>query len=271
MRERVSAGLLPAVVWSRGEQICPPFRHSLAEYEAIINNASTRDSLTSRSTLAASKGNTVNVLESSTALLSTSTLIRNEPVQARSTARLATLLDSAAAVIDEIGYERLTTAMVAERAGASIGTVYRYFPDRIAVLQSLAARNSERLLSSITSELVAGRHASATDAVLAVAHATAELFRTEPGYRSIRVGDVLDLLPPQTESSANAVMADAVTDALVAGYGVTDSADVRLTVGTAIEVIDALVARAFARAAQGDARLMAEVDRAVRAVVAGRL
>ena len=60
---------------------------------------------------------------------------RNEPVQARSTARLTALLDAAAAVIDEIGYERLTTAMVAERAGASIGTVYRYFPDRIAVLQ----------------------------------------------------------------------------------------------------------------------------------------
>ena len=246
-------------------------RHSHVEYEAIINIAPTRDSLTSRSTLAASKGNTVNVIDSNTALLSTSALIRNEPVQARSTARLATLLDSAAAVIDEIGYERLTTAMVAERAGASIGTVYRYFPDRIAVLQSLAARNSERLLGSIAHELAAGRHASATDAVLAVAHATAELFRTEPGYRSVRVGDVLDLLPPHTDATANAVVADTVTDALVAGYGVTDSAEVRLAVGTAIEVIDALVARAFARSAQGDTHLLAEADRAVRAVLAGRL
>ena len=44
--------------------------------------------------------------------------LRNEPVQARSTARLAALMDAAAAVVDEIGYERLTTAMVAERAGA---------------------------------------------------------------------------------------------------------------------------------------------------------
>ena len=68
-------------------------------------------------------------------------LLRNEPVQARSTARLTSLLDAAAQVVDEIGFERLTTAMVAERAGASIGTVYRYFPDRIAVLQSLSARS----------------------------------------------------------------------------------------------------------------------------------
>jgi len=69
-------------------------------------------------------------------------VIRNEPVQARSAARLTALLDAAAHVVHEIGYERLTTAMVADRAGASIGTVYRYFPDRIAVLQSLAARSA---------------------------------------------------------------------------------------------------------------------------------
>lgn len=213
----------------------------------------------------------MNIIESSTPLLSASAPIRNEPVQARSTARLATLLDSAAAVIDEIGYERLTTAMVAERAGASIGTVYRYFPDRIAVLQSLAARNSERLMGRVAAELVPARHASATDALLAILDAMTELFRTEPGYRSVRVGDVLDLLPPTTESTANAAMADVVADALVAGYGAADTVEVRLAVGTAVEIADALVARAFARDGRGDAALLAEAARAVRAVVAGRL
>ena len=221
--------------------------------------------------MASSKGVIVTIIQSSTPLLSASAPIRNEPVQARSTARLATLLDSAAAVIDEIGYERLTTAMVAERAGASIGTVYRYFPDRIAVLQSLAARNSERLIGRVSAELVAGRHLSATDAVVAVLGAMTELFRSEPGYRSVRAGDVLDLLPPQTELTANAMMADAVTDALVAGYGVADTADVRLALGTAIEIADALVARGFARAAQGDTGLLAEAERAVRAVLADRI
>lgn len=221
--------------------------------------------------MAASKGSIVNITESNAPSLSAAAPIRNEPVQARSTARLVALLDSAAAVIDEIGYERLTTAMVAERAGASIGTVYRYFPDRIAVLRSLAARNSERLMGHIAGEIVAGRHASATDAVLAVLRATADLFRSEPGYRSVRLGDVLDLLPQQTEATANAQVADVVTDAVVAGYGVSASADARLAVGTAIELVDALVARAFARDPQGDPVLLAEAERAVRAVLADRI
>ncbi len=221
--------------------------------------------------MARRKGYTVLTIDSSAALLSSAAPIRNEPVQARSTARLATLLDSAAAVIGEIGYERLTTAMVAERAGASIGTVYRYFPDRIAVLQSLAARNVERLMVRTADELQAGRHASATDAVLALRAVTVDLFRTEPGYRSLRAGDVIDLRPSSTEATANAMLATAVADALVAHYGVTDSADVRLVVGTAVELIDALTARAFARSERGDAELLAEAERALRAVLAGRL
>ncbi len=83
-------------------------------------------------------------VETESVVTGATTLLRNEPVQARSNARLTSLLDAAAAAIDAVGYERLTTAMVAERAGASIGTVYRYFPDRIAVLQSVAARSIDR-------------------------------------------------------------------------------------------------------------------------------
>ncbi|NHF63642.1 TetR family transcriptional regulator [Microcella pacifica] len=202
---------------------------------------------------------------------SASALIRNEPVQARSTARLATLLDSAAAVIDEIGYEKLTTAMVAERAGASIGTVYRYFPDRIAVLQSLASRNLERLMVRVSEKLSRAEHASAQDALLAVVDVMVDLFRTEPGFRSLRAGDVLDLLPPTTEEPASVVVATAVGDALAERFGVADTAEFRLAVGSAVEVADALVARAFARSSSGDEALVAEARRSVAAVVADRL
>jgi AcrR family transcriptional regulator len=197
--------------------------------------------------------------------------IRNEPVQARSTARLATLLDAAAAVIDEIGYERLTTAMVADRAGASIGTVYRYFPDRIAVLQSLAARNSERARELVQSELVADAHPTALDALLAVLDVTAELFRSEPGYRALRVGDVLDLLPHGDDATGNSVLASVVVRRLDERFGVGSGASERQAIETAVEVIDALVARAFARTPDGDPRWLAEARRIVTATVTGVL
>jgi len=64
--------------------------------------------------------------------------LRNSPVQARSVDRLATILDAARQVLEEVGRDRLTTGMVAEAAGCSIGTLYRYFPDRVAVLDAIA-------------------------------------------------------------------------------------------------------------------------------------
>jgi AcrR family transcriptional regulator len=182
-------------------------------------------------------------------------LIRNEPVQARSTARLAALLDAAAQVVDEIGYERLTTAMVADRAGASIGTVYRYFPDRIAVLQSLAARNEERITAAVLAEIRVDKHASWGEAMDAVIDLYVEAFRTEPGFAAIRLGDVLDLRPAEG-TPRNTVLAGRIFDALAAAYDLSDTEQARFAFEAGYELTDALVARSFARDRDGDVRYL---------------
>ena len=173
-------------------------------------------------------------------------------MQARSAARLTALLDAAAATVDEIGFERLTTAMVAERAGASIGTVYRYFPDRIAVLQSLAARNLERVLDRVVAEVRRPSHADWLAALTAGFGIFVEAFRSEPGFRSLRLGDVLDLGPAASERSYNSMVADTIMDALVQRFGIVDSPRTRFVFEVAIEVSDALAARAFAHDQNGD-------------------
>ena len=173
-------------------------------------------------------------------------LIRNEPVQARSTARLAALLDAAAEVVAEIGYERLTTAMVAERAGASIGTVYRYFPDRIALLQSLAARNAERTIDKMLEFIASPDYANWAEALGATFDHLVSVFRDEPGFASLRLGDVLDLRPAEG-MPANAVVAHQLFAALVERFDLPDTEEGRLALEAAVECVDALVARAFAR------------------------
>ncbi|MET1046071.1 MAG: helix-turn-helix domain-containing protein, partial [Hyphomicrobium sp.] len=44
--------------------------------------------------------------------------------------RVAALLEAAAAIIAEKGYDGATMAEVAARAGAQIGSLYRFFPNK---------------------------------------------------------------------------------------------------------------------------------------------
>jgi AcrR family transcriptional regulator len=39
--------------------------------------------------------------------------------------------------LTEVGYEAATMTEIANRAGASIGTVYQYFPNKEALVQAL--------------------------------------------------------------------------------------------------------------------------------------
>ena len=190
--------------------------------------------------------------------------IRVEPVQARSTARVNALLDAASDTIHDVGYELLTTAMVAERAGASIGTVYRYFPDRVAVLQALAARNRDRVIHALTVRLEREKPVTVITHIDTVLDSLVEVFRSEKGFRSLRTGDVLDIRPATSPRSGNSEIARVISDDLRERLGMRLDSAARLAVETAVEVMDALLGRAFVHSDKGDGTLIDEARRVAR-------
>lgn len=195
-------------------------------------------------------------------------MLRNEPVQARSTARLASLLDAAAEIIDEIGYERLTTAMVAERAGASIGTVYRYFPDRIVVLQSLSARALGGFVEATRTQILDPAHENWWESIAACIDGMVAAFRTIPGYRSLRLGDVLDVRPVLSAQSGSTVVAAAAAETVAERFGLP-SEGLAHRLETVMVMCDALLARAFLYGAEGNEEFIAEAKAISRAYLTG--
>jgi AcrR family transcriptional regulator len=77
---------------------------------------------------------------------------RKRPVQARSEATVSALFEASIQVLLAVGYRKLTTTRVAERAGVSVGTLYQYFPNRQALITSVI----ERYLSDLSSAVEAG-------------------------------------------------------------------------------------------------------------------
>ena len=66
-----------------------------------------------------------------------------EPQRARGKLRVASLMEAAAAVIAEKGFEAATMAKIAARAGAQIGSLYRFFPNKEVLADALLQRYGE--------------------------------------------------------------------------------------------------------------------------------
>ncbi len=66
--------------------------------------------------------------------------LRRAPSQKRSRERVERILSVAAALIAEQGSDVLRMSRVAEQSGISIGSLYQYFPDKAAILRTLAER-----------------------------------------------------------------------------------------------------------------------------------
>jgi AcrR family transcriptional regulator len=62
---------------------------------------------------------------------------RRIPQQQRGRRRVAGFLRAAAAVIVEVGYERATMSAIAKRAHSCIGSLYQFFPNKLAVAEAI--------------------------------------------------------------------------------------------------------------------------------------
>ena len=70
--------------------------------------------------------------------------------QARSKNTTQILLEAASQVLVQEGYARATTNRVADRAGVSVGTLYRYFDNKEDIFREVLEQIYSRLLQAIT-------------------------------------------------------------------------------------------------------------------------
>ncbi|MFM9877926.1 MAG: TetR family transcriptional regulator [Rhodoglobus sp.] len=188
--------------------------------------------------------------------------VRTEPVQQRSTERIASLLDAAAHLIDQNGIDGLTTSDVATRSGSSVGVVYRYFPNIQSLLRALAVRNLERFIDRIKDVGDGAHWIDATDAII---DAYIDLARTEPGFRAVRFGEVIDeRFIHQSKEGTRTSIAHMVDTLLVSRYGFVASDSLSFDVEVIVELGDALLHRAFLYEPAGDDRFISKLRSLVR-------
>ncbi|TXC95070.1 TetR/AcrR family transcriptional regulator [Streptomyces sp. ISID311] len=193
--------------------------------------------------------------------------LRRAPVQQRSAQRLARILDACAHVLEESGYDNLSTRSVAVRAGVPIGSVYRFFPNKRAMAEALARRNLNAYADRITARLTTPAHASSEwrRAMDVVIDEYLAMKRTVPGFALVE----FTVPAPRAARRANYEVADRLL-ALFAGPLGLDTADERLRTAflVGVETADALLQLAFRTDPEGDSAIVAETKLLLRAYLA---
>ncbi|WP_427923436.1 TetR family transcriptional regulator [Streptomyces sp. cg40] len=195
------------------------------------------------------------------------TSLRRAPVQRRSAERLTRILDACADLLDEVGYDALSTRAVAVRAGVPIGSVYRFFGNKRAMADALAQRNLERYTERVTERLKeAGGGEGWRAAVDAVLDEYIAMKRTAPGFSLVDFGNQIPVGSGHAEP--NHRVADRLTDLLSGYLSREPDEDLRRTFLIAVETADSLVHLAFRVAPEGDEKVIEETRALLRAYLA---
>lgn len=192
--------------------------------------------------------------------------LRRTPVQQRSAERLTRILDACAELLDETGYEELSTRAVAARAGVPIGSVYRFFGNKRALVDALAHRNLDSYADRITRRLTtlpAGDWRGVLDAVL---DEYLEMKRTVPGFTLIDFGAQIPVGGPR--AGANHQVADRLTELIATHLGRSADVALRRAVLVSVEAADALLQLAFREQPYGDGEIVTETRELLRAYLA---
>lgn len=191
------------------------------------------------------------------------TSLRRAPVQRRSAERLTRILDACADLLDEVGYDSLSTRGVAIRAGVPIGSVYRFFGNKRAMADALAQRNLEVFIARVTERLRRQSGGGWREAMDAVLDEYLAMKRTAPGFSLVDFGNQIPV--GKRDAEPNHLVADTLTTLLSDVLGREPDDDLRRAFLVATETADTLVHLAFRVTPEGDERIIGEMRELLRA------
>lgn len=112
--------------------------------------------------------------------------LRKVPTQARSRKRLEAILDAAAELFADQGFEATTIEAIAAAAETSVGSVYQFFPNKLAVFRGVADRCHKAVRTAYTA-LVGSEPAARpmTELIDAVVDGFYALQRSDPSFRAV--------------------------------------------------------------------------------------
>ena len=121
--------------------------------------------------------------------MSATTTTRRSPVQERSQETVARAIAAATALLGRgVSIEALTTAQIAHEAGMSVGGLYRFFPDKQAIVDAIAVRHMELFQERMGAVIMADFPDTPQDFLATVIDAFVAYLDENPDFRTLAFG-----------------------------------------------------------------------------------
>jgi AcrR family transcriptional regulator len=116
--------------------------------------------------------------------------VRRQPKQRRALQTVDAVLDAVIRILKREGLRALTTNRIAEVAGASIGSLYQYFPDKRAIFAALHQRHIEQIDRVVQSKLLEHAASSLDELMSAMIEAMVEAHEPNPELHQLFMAEV---------------------------------------------------------------------------------
>jgi AcrR family transcriptional regulator len=188
---------------------------------------------------------------------------RRSPVQERSLETVQRVLTATAAMLGRgISIESLTTAQIATEAGLSVGALYRFFPDKQAIVDAIAIRHMELFQEVLAGNVLTAFPEDAAAFLGAVIDAFVAYLEANPDFRILAFGAPGGgryVSRPTRDAYAGAPVAETVQDFVAVMFGIDPSPELAFRLRVATEIGDRLLAFAFEQSDQASrSRVIAE-------------
>ncbi len=176
-------------------------------------------------------------------------LEKNKPRQERAKRTYEAILAAAAELLVEVGVERISTNLVAERAGITVPALYRYFPNKYSVLNALGSALMDR--QNRVFQAWFERHLEAQDPYVLVDNVqellqqTYDITKEQPG--GLEIVQALRAVAPLREVriESHKIVSNQFADIAAGFLGVETNDKIRLQARLTIEMGYALIEMAL--------------------------
>lgn len=186
------------------------------------------------------------------------TTLRTNPAQQRSLALVELILSSATMIANEKGLAAITTSTVAKRARVSTAAVYRYFPDRLAIVYALIVRDVEIYVDVLHGLYLDRPPTSLADLIHFAVEARATMYRDQSNIGSLLLVEVVGHADAALNRSR--LVADVLVATLYDTFDMPSNQNQIKRVELGVRVGDILIHRAFKLDPIGDAFILREAE-----------